>query len=68
MYQIYNWAGNRIGNLSFETAEDAWDYILGDLTDKLNLSEEDYQEYYAVANDIRSGLKINVKRCKGHNL
>lgn len=66
MFKIYDWAGNRIGLKSFKTFEDAWDYILGDLTDKLSLVEEDYQEYYVLkgksrasrylaANDVRSG-------------
>lgn len=39
----------RIGNgpvVTFPSFDDAWDYILGDLTDKLGLTEEDYQEYY----------------------
>jgi hypothetical protein len=44
-YKIYDWAGNRIGSETFETFEDAWDHILGGLTDQLGLSEDDYQEY-----------------------
>lgn len=45
---IQDWAGNRITRESFESFEDAWDYILGDLTDRLGLVEEDYQEFFAV--------------------
>jgi hypothetical protein len=46
---IQDWAGNRIEpGLDFESFEDAWEHILGDLTNRLNLTEEDYQEYYAV--------------------
>lgn len=44
-YRIYDWAGNRIGERTFKSFEAGWDYILGELTDALNLSEEDYQEY-----------------------
>lgn len=43
---IKDWADNLLLNgMSFETFEDAWGYILGDLTDNLGLVEEDYQEY-----------------------
>lgn len=45
-YKIYDWAGNRIGNKTFKTFDAAWDYILGEMTDILGLTEEDYQEYY----------------------
>lgn len=54
---IQDWAGNEIGLKNsngitvfeeFETFEDAWNYILGELTDRLGLTEEDYQEYYVV--------------------
>jgi hypothetical protein len=31
---------------TFPSFEDAWDFIYCDLTDKLKLTEEDYQEYY----------------------
>ena len=48
MFIIQDWAGNPIGNQSFTSFDDAWDYILGDLTDKLNLQEDDYQEYFVV--------------------
>jgi hypothetical protein len=45
-YAIYDWAGNHLSaHGKFETFQDAWDYILGEMTDKLGLSEEDYQEY-----------------------
>lgn len=44
---IVDWAGNRISpDKSFESFDDAWDYILGDMTDRLGLTEEDYQEYF----------------------
>jgi hypothetical protein len=46
-FKIYDWAGNRIGNQTFTSYLDAWDYILGDLTDSLGLTDDDYQEYYA---------------------
>ena len=64
-FYIYDWAGNCLEMHGyFETFEDAWDYVLGDMTDKLGLNEEDYQEYfvenkeprekrYLQANDIR---------------
>lgn len=45
---INDWAGNRITQKSFESFDDAWDYILGELTDKLGLVEEDYQEYHVI--------------------
>lgn len=47
MYIIKDWAGNviNIGGKTFETFEDAWDYIQGELTDQLGLTEEDYQDY-----------------------
>lgn len=45
-FKIYDWAGNSVcGELSFKTFEDAWDYIYGELTDRLSLTDEDYQEY-----------------------
>jgi len=45
-FKIFDWAGNELyKHGTFETFEDAWDYILGEMTDKLNLKEEDYQEY-----------------------
>ncbi len=44
---IQDWAGNRIKpQLVFNTFDDAWDFILGELTDEFNLQEEDYQEFY----------------------
>lgn len=45
---IQDWAGNCIGSETFRSFEDAWDYILGDLTDRLSLQDDDYQEYFAV--------------------
>lgn len=46
---IQDWAGNVLDSHgSFETFEDAWDYILGEMTDALGLTEEDYGEYYVV--------------------
>lgn len=65
-YKIYDWAANRLGSKTFATYEDAWDYIYGELTDKLGLTDEDYQEYYVEdkadretrfldPNDLRSG-------------
>lgn len=69
MFKIFDWAGNAIKpDLKFRTFEDAWDYILGDLTDELKLTEDDYQEYYVEKrgvreskfldpNDLRKGLR-----------
>ncbi len=52
---IFDWAGNDLSNHhgTFETFDDAWYYILGDMTDNLNLTETDYQEYDVreIAND-----------------
>lgn len=47
-FKIVDWANNDLTywHGTFETFEDAWAYILGDMTDKLGLTEEDYQEYY----------------------
>jgi hypothetical protein len=45
-YMIYDWAGNCLDIYgTFNSFEDAWDYIMGDMTDKLGLTEEDFQEY-----------------------
>jgi hypothetical protein len=46
-FRILDWAGNDLSDFhgTFKTFEDAWDYILGEMTDKLDLTEEDYQEY-----------------------
>lgn len=71
MFYIQDWAGNVLLNgQAFNTFEDAWDYIYSELTDKLDLDEDDYQDYYVVqgklresryldANDRRKGLKID---------
>ena len=47
MYKIFDWAGNDLSQWhgTFKTFDDAWEYILGEMTDKLGLVEEDYQEY-----------------------
>lgn len=48
-FYIYDWAFNPIRpHLSFATFDDGWDYILGELTDDLNLEEDDYQEYQVI--------------------
>lgn len=45
-YGIFDWAGNHLFPAeSFETFEDAWDFIL---VNALVESEEDYGEYYAL--------------------
>lgn len=45
-YAIFDWAGNHLHvHGEFESFEDAWDYILGEMTDSLELEEEDLQEY-----------------------
>lgn len=47
MFAIFDWAGNRLYRWGqFNTFEDAWDFILGDMTDILNLTDDDYQEYF----------------------
>jgi predicted solute-binding protein len=69
MFIIQDWAGNVLERgITFDTFEDAWDHILGDMTDRLGLGEDSYQEYYVVlkreirekrflgANDIRKGF------------
>ncbi len=44
---IQDWAGNVLSSHGeFNSFEEAWEYILGEMTDKLNLTEEDYQEYF----------------------
>lgn len=50
---ITDWAGNVIGNERFAGFEDAWEFIYGELTDRLGLTEEDYQEYYVVRAETR---------------
>lgn len=46
-WAIFDWAGNRIkSNKTFESFEDAWDYIMGELTDEIGLVDEDYQEFH----------------------
>lgn len=48
-YIILDWAGNRIApNLDFATFEDGWDHTFSSLSGELELSDEDYQEYYVV--------------------
>lgn len=45
-FAIFDWAGTRLSRWgTFTTFEDAWDWILGEMTDDLSLTEEDYQEY-----------------------
>ncbi len=46
---IEDWAGNHLSKHgTFPSFEEAWDYILGEMTDKLGLEDEDYGEYYVV--------------------
>lgn len=54
IYKIYDWAGNDLTawHGTFHTFEDAWDYIMGEMTDKLNLTESDYQEYQVLSFEI----------------
>ena len=53
-YAIYDWTGvELIAYGYFESFDDAWDYILGDLTDRLGLTEEDYGEYQVLEHDSR---------------
>lgn len=45
-YIIQDWAGNvLLKHGEFNSFDEAWDYILGEMTDTLGLTEEDYQEY-----------------------
>lgn len=46
-FRIYDWAGNDLTQWhgTFKTFEDAWDYIFGEMTERLKLTEEDYQEF-----------------------
>jgi hypothetical protein len=61
-YLILDWAGNRIEpSKTFKTFEDAWDYILGDLTESLGLVEEDYQEYYVEKGKDRESRYLDPK-------
>lgn len=45
-YIIQDWCGNVLEDgKTFDTFEDGWDWLLGEMTDRLGLTEEDYQEY-----------------------
>ncbi len=58
-YTIQDWAGNLIEpDKSFKTFDDAWDFIRKELTNRLNLQDEDYQEY-VVLGEFESGLLIS---------
>lgn len=60
-YRIFDWAGNAIRpEMIFSTVEDAWDYIHGELTDELGLTEEDYGEYEVRALGIRESRFLDV--------
>ena len=49
-YQIFDWSGNLvIPQLEFDSFEDGWEYIQGELTEELGLTDEDYQEYEVLA-------------------
>lgn len=50
-YKIYDWAGNDLSSHhgTFKTFDDAWAYIHGEMTDKLGLTDDDYQEYHVEA-------------------
>lgn len=63
VYKIYDWAGNDLSQYhgTFKTFEDAWDYILGEMTDNLSLTEEDYQEYYVDLNSSRESRYLDPK-------
>lgn len=48
-FVIFDWAGNHLSaHGSFRSFEEGWDYILGEMTDRLSLTEEDYGEYYVL--------------------
>jgi hypothetical protein len=54
MFKIFDWAGNEVKpDKSFKSFEDAWDYIQGEMTDELGLTEEDYQEYHVDNVNVR---------------
>ena len=85
-YIIKDWAGNVLqytgrfnfsaygaytgAPMEFESFEEAWEYIMGELTDRLNLDERDYGEYSVEENtgvretryldpaDPRSGIRV----------
>jgi len=60
LFIIIDWVFNRIKpNLYFNNFYEAWDYILFELTDELNLNENDYQEYSV----IRYNLYKKDKGC-----
>lgn len=45
-WKIFDWAGNELTRWgAFETFEDAWDFIFGEMTDLLSLTEDCYQEF-----------------------
>jgi hypothetical protein len=46
---IKDWAGNRIApDREFDTFEGGWEYIDGPLTDDLELTETDYEDYFVI--------------------
>lgn len=63
VYKIYDWAGNDLSvhHGCFKTFDDAWNYIYGEMTDKLGLSEEDYQEYYVELDRSRPSNYLDPK-------
>ena len=49
-YQIFDQSGNLvIPQLDFPSWEDAWEYIEGELTEELELTDEDYRKYDVLA-------------------
>ena len=58
---IQDWAGNVLENgMTFASFEDAWDHILGDMTDRLGLTEDDYSKYYAEEANVRSARYLQA--------
>lgn len=67
-YVIVDWAYNRIKPLRvFETFQDAWDYILGDMTDELKLTEENYQEYLVIESNELTDRELKDEKLAGQN-
>lgn len=56
VYVIQDWAGNELlHGKTFASFEEGWEFIYSELTDKLDLQEDDYQEYYVVPKGVADG-------------
>lgn len=46
-FAIFDWAGNRLTRWGeFPSFEEAWDFIHGEMSDALGLTDDDYPDYY----------------------